>query len=302
MADAPLALTIGNFDGIHLGHRAMLARVAEAAEDLELTPAVLTFDPHPREYFARASGRSTAGVPRLSSVRDKAEAFGHTGIARLIVAHFDATLATMEPRAFIDDVLVRRLDVRWILVGDDFRFGRGRMGDLALLRDAARTFTIETMAPVLAAGMRVSSSGVRAALAGGDLAQAAALLGHPYRVTGRVIHGHKRGRGLGFPTANLRMHNPPPLSGIFTVRVHGLGAAPVQGVASVGVRPTVEAHGIPLLEVFLFDFDAPIYGRRISVDFLHKLRDEARYDDLAALTRQIAVDVADARSYFTAQR
>ncbi len=295
-AETPVALTIGNFDGVHRGHQAMLDRLTEAAEDLRLAPVVLTFDPHPREFLA--PGRAP---PRVCGRRDKFERFAALGVARTIVARFDATLAQMLPQAFVDDVLVRRLGTRWVLVGDDFRFGRERAGDLAVLRRCARTFSVEAMASVEVTGERVSSTAVRDALARGDLSRAADLLGHPFTIGGRVIHGDKRGRELGFPTANLRIAHPAPLAGIFAVQVHGLADAPIRGVASLGVRPTVVVDGALMLEVFLFDFDAPIYGRRIAVDFLHKLRDEARYDDLATLTRQIATDVADAHRYFATQ-
>jgi riboflavin kinase/FMN adenylyltransferase len=283
----------------------MLQRLVEAAEDLELVPAVLTFDPHPREYFAHRKAppeAARATLPRLSSVRAKAEAFAAAGVQRMVVARFDAALAALSPQAFLDDVLVQRLGARWILVGGDFRFGHARAGDLAFLRANARTFTVEAMAPVTVNDLRVSSSAVREALAAGDLANATALLGRPYQIAGRVIHGEKLGRTLGFPTANLRLAHRPALSGIFAVAVHGLRSTPVLGVASLGVRPTVTTGGNPLLEVFMFDFDEPIYGRRIAVDFLHKLRDEARYADLDSLTRQMHADVADARGYFATHR
>jgi riboflavin kinase/FMN adenylyltransferase len=185
-------------------------------------------------------------------------------------------------------------------VGDDFRFGRGRAGDLAVLRAHAKTFSVEGMRTIAVAGERASSTAVRAALSAGDLERATALLGRPYTISGRVGHGEKRGRRLGFPTANLALRKPPPLSGIFAVRVHGLGATPRAGVASLGVRPTIAAGGKPVLEVFVFDFDETIYGRRVSVEFLHKLRDEEKYDDLDALTTQIRADVAQAREYFAA--
>ena len=295
-ADVPVALTIGNFDGAHRGHQAMLARLTEGAEDLRLVPAVLTFDPHPREFFA-----PHAAPPRLSSLRTRLEAFRRLGVQRTIVARFDRRMASLAPEQFIADVLVRALDVRWVLVGDDFRFGQARRGDLALLRAHARTFSVEAMRTVTIGGERASSSTVRAALAAGDLARAAALLGRPYTIAGRVAHGDKLGRGLGFPTANLPLRRAPPLSGIFAVRVHGLGGAARTGVASLGVRPTVKRDGQPLLETFIFDFDTPIYGRRIAVEFLHKLRDEARYPDLDALTRQIRADAEEARAFFAAQ-
>jgi riboflavin kinase / FMN adenylyltransferase len=261
-AEGHVALTIGNFDGVHRGHEAMLTRLVEAASDLTLPPAVLTFDPHPREFFAREKA-----PPRLSTVRSKLERFRAAGVARVYIARFNGALAALTAYEFIERVLRVRLGVRWLLVGEDFRFGRERRGDLAVLRD-------------------------------GDLERAQRLLGRPYVIAGRVAHGDKRGKRLGFPTANIVLRHKPALSGIFAVRVHGLGAAPRAGVASVGVRPTVKADARPLLEVFVFDFDESIYGRRIEVEFVHKLRDEERYSDLDALTRQIHADVAQAREYF----
>jgi riboflavin kinase/FMN adenylyltransferase len=295
VADADLALTIGNFDGVHRGHRAMLSRLVEAAEDLALPSAVLTFDPPPREFFAKASA-----PPRLSSVRDKIEAFAAHGVARTYVARFDARLASLDPQAFIDGVLRSRLGVRWLLVGGDFRFGKGRAGDIATLRAAAKTFSVEAMRTVTIDGERASSTAVRAALAAGDLVRAKALLGLGFAIQGRVAHGAKLGRTLGFPTANIPLKRKPPVSGIFAVRVHGHAGTPRPGVASVGVRPTIATEPVPVLEVFIFDFDASIYGRRIGVEFMHKLRDEERYPDLATLTRQIGADVARARDYFDA--
>ena len=291
-AGVPIALTIGNFDGVHRGHQAMLSRLLEAADDLDLPSAVLTFDPHPREFF----GRGTAPA-RLTKLRTKLEAFRAFGIDRVYVARFDASLASLSPERFIEDVLVRRLAVRWVLVGEDFRFGKNRAGDIETLRAHASTFSVEAMRTVAVHEQRASSTAVREALARGDLEHATALLGRPYAISGRVAHGEKRGRDLGFPTANLPLRRKPPLSGIFAVRVHGLGM-PRLGVASLGVRPTIEPEGKPILEVYLFDFEDSIYGHRITVEFLHKLRDEEKYDTLDALTDQIRADVAQAREYF----
>ena len=291
----PIALTIGNFDGVHRGHQAMLARLSEAAEDLALPSAVLTFDPRPREFFSPG-----AAPPRLSTLRSKLEQFAAHGIAEVHVARFNAALAALPAERFIEDILVRRLGTRWVLVGDDFRFGRGRRGDLALLRRAATTFSVEAMPTVVVDGERASSTAIRGALAAGELDHAARLLGRPYAIGGKVVHGDKLGRSLGFPTANIVLRHPPPLTGVFAVRVHGLGGAPRTGAASLGVRPTVKAGARPLLEVFVFDFDEAVYGRRIVVEFLRKLRDEERYADLDTLTRQIHADVAQAREYFAA--
>jgi len=292
-ADGSIALTIGNFDGVHRGHQAMLSRLSEAAEDLRLPSAVLTFDPHPREFFGR-----DAAPPRLMGLRQKLDAFRAFDIARVYIARFDATLAALTPGQFIDDILVARLGVRWVLVGDDFRFGKGRAGDLAVLRAHAKTFSVEGMRTVSVEAQRASSTAVREALAAGDLDRATALLGRPFSISGRVAHGDKRGRNLGFPTANLPLRHKPPFTGIYAVRVHGLGPKPRAGVASLGVRPTIDDRGKPILEVFVFDFDETIYGRRMTVEFLHKLRDEEKYDDLATLTNQIRADVAQAREYF----
>jgi riboflavin kinase/FMN adenylyltransferase len=293
-SDGPVALTIGNFDGVHRGHQAMLSRLTEAAEDLALPSAVLTFDPHPREFFAPGSA-----PPRVSSLRSKLEAFAEFGVAKTVVARFDSRLAALSPDEFIADVLVRRLDVRWVLVGEDFRFGKGRSGDIATLRAAAKTFSVEAMRTVAVENERASSTALRRALAAGDFPHAAALVGRPFAISGRVAHGAKLGRTLGFPTANIRLRRMPPVSGVFAVRVHGVGRGALPGVASVGVRPTITDSGEPLLEVFIFDFDQAIYGRRITVEFVHKLRDEERLADLDALARRIQSDVADARAFFS---
>jgi riboflavin kinase/FMN adenylyltransferase len=294
-AGGPVALTIGNFDGVHRGHQAMLARLVEAAEDLRLPPAVLTFDPHPREFFA-----ATSAPPRLSTLRSKLELFRAFGVAITFVARFNARLAALTAGEFVRDVLERGLATRWLLVGEDFRFGQGRKGDLAFLRATTRHFSVEAMRTVAVEGERASSTAVRGALARGDLAHAAALLGRNFAITGHVAHGDKLGRRLGFPTANIALRRMPALTGIFAVRVHGLPGGTRSGVASVGVRPTVKTDGRPIAEVFLFDFDETIYGRRITLEFLHKLRDEERYGDLDTLTRQIGRDVEQARDYFAA--
>ena len=294
-ADQPVALTIGNFDGVHRGHQAMLSRLAEAADDLRLPGAVMTFEPHPREFFA-----PHAAPPRLTPLREKLELLRSFGVARTYIARFDGRLAALAPESFIHDVLEQRIGVRWVLVGDDFRFGHKRAGDLATLRANAARFSVEAMHTVEVDGERVSSSAVRAALLDGDIGRATRLLGRPYAITGHVAHGEKLGRRLGFPTANLPLKHVPALSGVFAVRVHGLPGGAREGVASLGVRPTVRAGGHPLLEVFILDFDQPIYGARIRVEFLHKLRDEARYPDLDTLRAKIGEDVAQARDWFHA--
>jgi riboflavin kinase/FMN adenylyltransferase len=302
-ARAPCALTIGNFDGVHRGHQALLARVRAAASDLGLEAAVMTFEPHPREYFAQQLGDLSKAPARIANLRDKLEALGGAGIDRVIVEHFNEHFAAMAPQEFIERVLVQGLHVKWLMVGDDFRYGARRAGTVGLLADAGNQFGfhVETLPTVTHGDTRISSSAVRAALAQGDFAITRDLLGHPYSVSGHVIHGAKLGRTLGFPTLNLRVTHRPALSGIFVVQVHGLGAQPVAAVASLGVRPTVEDAGRMLLEVHLFDFDQPCYGKLVRVEFLCKLRDEEKYADLALLTAAIDRDGQQARAFF-AQR
>jgi len=281
------ALTIGNFDGVHRGHRALVERVVSKARESNLTPCVLTFEPHPREYFA-----PKAAPARITRLRDKLELLAEAGVAHAHVARFDAAFATLSAEHFIDEVLERGLGTRWLLVGRDFRFGARRAGDFATLQ--GRGFGVEAMPDVQLDGERVSSSAVRAALASGELRTAERLLGHPYTISGRVAHGAKLGRGLGFPTANIVLRRPPPLAGIYVVQVDGLG----RGVASVGRRPTVNPVPIPLLEVHLFDHDADLYGEHLCVRFLEKLRDEEKYEGLAALQAAIARDAHRAKEYF----
>jgi len=285
------ALTIGSFDGMHRGHRALIDRVTAKARELRLTSCVLTFEPHPREFFARE-----AAPPRLTRLRDKLELMAAAGVKRVHVARFDARFAALSAARFVDDVLVRGLGARWLLVGRDFRFGERRSGDFATLEAAAARhgFALESMADVVFDGARVSSSAIRAALAAADFALAERLLGHPYTLSGRVVHGTKLGRELGFPTANIVLRRPPPLAGIFVVEVDDLGP----GVASVGRRPTVNPVPNPLLEVHLFDQKEDLYGEHLRVRFLEKLRDEQKYDGLEALKKAIARDAAQAREFF----
>ncbi|HZM37149.1 MAG TPA: bifunctional riboflavin kinase/FAD synthetase [Burkholderiales bacterium] len=285
------ALTIGNFDGVHRGHRALVERVIVAARHDRVQAAVLTFEPHPREFFG-----PDAAPPRLTRLRDKLELLAGIGVERVHVARFDGSFASLSAARFIAEVLVRGLGVRRLIVGRDFRFGARRAGDFAMLADAAgrHHFALEAMPDVLFDGERVSSSAVRAALQAGDLRRAERLLGHPYTMSGRVAHGEKLGRELGFPTANIRLARTAPLSGIFAVEVEGIGPA----VASVGRRPTVNPLARPLLEVHLFDWDGELYGRRVKVRFLEKLRDEQKYDGLDELKEAIARDAKKARDYF----
>lgn len=299
-ARAPCALTIGNFDGVHRGHQALLAHVRSASASLGLEAAVMTFEPHPREYFAQRSGDLSRAPARIANLRDKLGDLAKAGIDRVIVEHFNEHFAAIAPDDFIERVLVEGLHVKWLMVGDDFRFGARRAGDIQMLQDAGRRFgfQVETLPAVMHGAQRISSSAVRAALAEGDFARTSELLGHPYTMSGHVIHGQKLGRTLGFPTLNLRVVHRPALSGIFVVQVHGLADRPLPAVASLGVRPTVEDAGRMLLEVHLFDFAQSCYGKLVRVEFLAKLRDEEKYGDLATLTAAIDRDAAQARAFF----
>lgn len=291
----PTALAIGNFDGVHRGHGTLLGRLGETARQFSLPPTILTFEPHPREFFAPASAPA-----RLTTFREKIELLAEAGVEQAMVCRFNALFAALTAEQFIEQVLVHGLQVRHVIIGDDFRFGKGRLGDFALLQAAGSRFGfgVEAMGSVMVDGERVSSSGVRAALATGDMAHAARLLGRPYIIDGQVAHGDKIGRQLGFATANIRIkHNPLPMTGVFAVQVSGLGDQPLPGVANLGVRPTVGGTR-PLLEVHLFDFDRDIYGKHISVRFVHKLRNEQRFPNFDALKAQIAADAAAARAFF----
>lgn len=302
-ARAPCALTIGNFDGVHLGHQALLGRVRAAATALGLEAAVMTFEPHPREFFAHKAGDLSKAPPRIANLRDKLQSLSDNGIDRVIVEHFSAPFAALSPQEFTEKVLVEGLHVKWLMVGDDFCYGARRAGNVQMLLEAGRHygFHVETLPTVMNGSSRISSSAVRAALAEGDFVHAEALLGHPYAISGHVIHGQKLGRTLGFPTLNLRVPHRPALSGIFIVQVHGLADQPLPAVASLGVRPTVDDSGRVLLEVHVFDFARNCYGKQVRVEFLHKIRDEEKYVDLPTLTAAIDRDAVIAREYF-AQR
>lgn len=292
-----LALTIGNFDGVHCGHQAMLERTVSQARALRLAACVLTFEPHPREFFAPASAPA-----RITRLRDKLELMAAAGVSRVHVARFDARLAALSAERFVEDIVARGLRAAWLLVGRDFRFGARRQGDFALLeRLAARhDIALEAMPAVESAGQRVSSSAVRAALAAGDLAVAQRLLGRPYEMSGRVAHGEKLGRELGFPTANVVVRGHAPLTGIFIVECRiGGEASWRQAVASVGRRPTVNPVASPLLEVHVLDYSGELYRRRLQVRFLQKLRDEEKFDSVPALRAAIARDAAQARTHFS---
>ena len=302
------ALTIGNFDGVHRGHQAMLALVRNEAQHRGLTSCVMTFEPHPRDYFAAVTGKPELAPARIATLRDKLAELERCGIEQVVVLRFDARFASQSPQAFIDDVLVEGLGAKYVLVGDDFRFGARRAGDYAMLdaAGAAAGFDVARMLSYEIHGGRISSSAVREALAGGDMERAAELLGRPYSLAGHVVHGKKLGRSLGFKTLNLRFSHPRPAAlGIFVVQVHGLADEPLDGVASLGRRPTVDDSGRVLLEVHCLEWPAALgaegaYGKIVRVELLHKLRDEARFDSLEALTAAIRKDADDARAFLAA--
>ncbi len=315
------ALTIGNFDGVHRGHQAMLALLNNEAQHRGVASCLLTFEPHPRDYFARVHHKPDIAPARIGTLRDKLAELARCGVQQAVVLPFNDKLASLPAQAFIDEVVVRGLGARYLLVGDDFRFGSQRAGDYAMLDAAgpAGGFEVARMMSYEVHGLRVSSTAVRAALAAGDMAEAARLLGRPYAISGHVVHGRKLGRQLGrsaasgadqdgFRTLNLRFaHWKPAASGIFAVLVHGLHDAPLPGVANLGVRPSLDPRdangGRVLLETHCLDWPTHLgaeggYGKIVRVELLHKLHDELKYDSLDALTAGIARDCEDARAFF----
>ncbi len=284
---------IGAFDGLHLGHRALVRHAVERARALGLPAVALSFEPLPREFFA-----GDQPPPRLLSVRAKAEGLFELGVDQVGLLRFNRKLAAMSAEDFVRDVLVGHLSVREVWVGPDFRFGKGRAGDLALLQRIGNElgFSAGEIEPVLLDGERVSSTRIRTALQAGDFATAQRLLGRRYAIGGRVVRGARLGRTLGYPTANLRFGGKTPaLSGIHATRVHGIDAAALPAVSSLGTRPTVDGVE-PLLETHLFDFDRDLYGRRIAIEFVAKLRDEQKFDDLPTLVAQMNRDAEQARA------
>ncbi|MES3009921.1 MAG: bifunctional riboflavin kinase/FAD synthetase [Pseudomonadota bacterium] len=309
---AGCALTIGNFDGVHRGHQAMLALLNNEARHRGVPSCAMTFEPHPRDYFAAATGKPELAPARIATLRDKLHELAQCGVDQCVVLPFDARLSAMPPQAFIDEVLVRGLGAKYVLVGDDFRFGAKRAGDYAMLDAAGQIagFDVARMNSYEVHGLRVSSSAVREALTEGRMDDAARLLGRPYSISGHVVHGRKLGRDLGFRTLNLRFsHWKPAASGIFAVRVFGLREQALTGVANLGIRPSLDPTdvngGRVLLETHCLDWPVSLgaeggYGKIIRVELLHKLHDELRYDGLDALKTGIAKDCADARAWFAA--
>lgn len=295
--------TIGNFDGIHLGHQAVLGQLAEKAAELGLPSVVITFEPHPQEFF-----RPDDAPMRLTGFREKMQTLRRYAVDHVLCLHFDRALAEMPARDFIHRVLIESLGVRCLVIGGDFRFGHRRQGDVAMLQSEGQQagFQVLMMRAFEIGGERVSSTRIRAALQQGDLAAAEKLLGRFYRLSGRVVAGDRRGRQLGFPTANIHLNRrafaqcgsrSAPVAGVFAVQVFGLDHEPLQGVANIGVRPTVDGTQCRL-EVHILDFEGDIYGRHVQVEFLTKLRDEVRFESLEALKQQIRRDVVRARDFF----
>jgi len=316
------ALTIGNFDGVHRGHQAMLALLRSEAAHRGLPSCVMTFEPHPRDYFAAVAKKPELAPARIAPLRDKLGELERCGVDQVVVLRFDQRFAAQTPQAFIDDVLVKGLGTKYVLVGDDFRFGAKRAGDYTMLdaAGAAAGFDVARMNSYEVRGIRVSSSAVREALAAGAMTGAAALLGRPYAISGHVVHGRKLGRLLGasqpgrddgFRTINLRFkHWKPAASGIFVVQVHGLAGGPLPGVANLGVRPSLDPTdvngGRVLLETHCLEWPAALgdeggYGKVVRVELLHKLHDELRYTSVEALQAGIASDTAQARAWWRAR-
>jgi riboflavin kinase/FMN adenylyltransferase len=290
-AAQPVALAIGNFDGVHLGHQALLKSLIATAQSQNLKSTVMTFEPHPREFFTPDQAPT-----RLTSLREKLELFAEAGVEQVYVCRFNSRFAKITAEAFMQTIMRDALNARAVLVGQDFKFGAGRKGTVADFEAAG--FNLVNLPNVEHDGQRVSSTAVREALAKGELNKAATLLGRPYSISGKVVHGDKLGRELGYPTANVHIrHDRPPFLGIYAVKLEGLLGGELPGVASLGVRPTIKHDGKPVLEVHLFNFDQEIYGTHVRVKFLHKIRDEMKFADLETLKRWMIADEQAARDY-----
>jgi riboflavin kinase / FMN adenylyltransferase len=292
-------LTIGNFDGVHLGHKAVIEKLAERGKVFSLPVAIMIFEPQPLEYFLRAEA-----PPRLTRLREKVIQFAKLPVDDLLIVRFNKRLADYDAREFIDEVLVQSLNVKHLVIGDDFCFGKNRQGDFAMLKEKGKVsgFKVEDTGSLLAEGLRVSSTLIRDALAIGDLKTAETMLGYPYSVCGRIVHGDKRGRTIGYPTANIRMARKNiPVRGVFAVTMTGIDGLEVEGVANVGIRPTVDGSDKVVLETYLFNFDQDIYGHRVTVNFKQKIRAERRFQTVDELKSQIVDDVAEAKKIFAPQ-
>lgn len=289
-------VTIGNFDGVHVGHQELVASVVEKARAKKIPSLVMTFEPHPFEFF----GKDHLTIPRITRLREKFSALAACGVDNVLILPFNQELANIPAQQFVTEIVGQALQPQYVIIGDDFRFGHQRQGDFNLLQEMGKTlgFQVEAMPSILVEGERVSSTRVRKALAAGDHALVKHLLGHPYAMQGRIRLGDQRGRQLGFPTANIYLHRKlTPVRGVYTVYMHGIADHPWPGVANIGTRPTVDGTRT-LLEVHLLDFHQEIYGCYVQVEFCQKLRDEERYANLDLLKEQIKKDVINARQYF----
>ena len=292
------ALTIGNFDGVHLGHQAILKMLLEKARELDVDACIMSFEPLPQEYFTPEKAPA-----RLTRLREKWCALEDTGMDQFLCIKFNHWLADLTAEEFIEHVLVEQLHVKYLVIGDDFRFGKGRIGDFEMLKEAGKKhgFEVVNSHSHCLNGERISSTAIRKALSSNELEHANEMLGRTYKICGRVAHGDKRGRTIGFPTANIKLHrHATPLSGVYAVTMSGIADHEVEGVANIGKRPTVDGHNLQL-EVHLFDFDKSIYGEQVCVKFKHKLRDEKRFESFDALKDQIIKDSEQAKNYFAQQ-
>ncbi len=289
-------LTIGNFDGVHLGHHAVIEKLARCGKALGLPVVILMFEPQPLEYFM-----GNDAPPRLTRLREKVARLAKLPVDDLVIVRFNKQLADYNAGQFVDEVLVNRLKVRHLVIGDDFRFGKGRQGDFSMLKEKGRIhgFAVEDTGSLQVDGLRVSSTLIRNALAVGDLEQAEAMLGYRYSICGRVVHGDKRGRTIGYPTANIRMSRKNiPVSGVFAITLTGIDDREIPGVANIGIRPTVDGSNKVVLEAHLFGFNQDIYGYQVTVHFKKKIRAERRFLTVDELKEQIVDDVAEAKNIF----
>ncbi|MCK5870441.1 riboflavin biosynthesis protein RibF [Methylococcaceae bacterium CS1] len=292
--DSGCVLTIGNFDGVHKGHSVVINKLAEKEKLLGLPVVVMVFEPQPLEFFLKDNAPS-----RLTRLREKIIHFKHLPVDNLLIVSFNQCFANLDPKYFIQEILVERLNVKYLVVGDDFYFGKARRGNFALLQEAGEQYSFKVIdtASYSVKGSRVSSTLIRDALNNGDLATAESMLGRSYSVCGRVVHGEKLGRKIGFPTANIQMQRKnTPIQGVFAVTMTGIGEKPIFGVANVGTKPTVDSRAQVLLETHLFDFDQDIYGKYVEVHFKYKIRSEMRFQSVDDLKRQIQLDTAQART------
>lgn len=292
-------LTIGNFDGLHLGHRTVIKKLAERGNTLELPVVIMIFEPQPLEYFLKDNEPS-----RLMRLREKVIQFAKLPVDHLLIVKFNRYFANYDAEQFIDDILIKKLNVKHLVIGDDFHFGKARRGNFALLKEKGKAygFSVEDTGSYQSEGLRVSSTLIRDALSAGDLAQAERLLGHCYSVCGRVAHGDKRGRTIGYPTANIKMFRKnTPINGVFAVTMTGIDGLEFEGIANVGTRPTVDGDSRVILETHLFDFDKEIYGRYVEVHFKQKIRDEMRFQSMEKLKAQIVKDVVEAKTLLQKQ-